>query len=68
MIIGYLKGKSAIRIHRNYGRARRSLFGHSLWSRGYWVSTVGYDEESICRYIEEQEEHDDEDQGTLKFD
>ena len=68
MIIGYLKGKSAIRIHRDYGRIRGSLFGHSFWSRGYCVGTIGLDEESIRRYIEEQEERDDEDQGKLKFD
>ncbi len=68
MIIGYLKGKSAIRIHRDYGRIRGSLFGHSFWSRGYCVSTIGLDEESIRRYIEEQEERDDKDQGKLKFD
>ena len=68
MIIGYLKGKSAIRIHRDYGRIRGSLFGHSFWSRGYCVITVGFDEESIRRYIEEQEERGNEDQGKLKFD
>ena len=66
--IGFLKGKSAIRIHRDYSRTRGSLFGHSFWSRGYCVSTVGFDEESIRRYIEEQEERDNEDQGKLKFD
>ena len=42
--IGYLKGKSAIRIHRNVLKARGTLFGRSFWSRGYCVSTVGWDE------------------------
>ena len=68
MTTGYLNGKRAIRSHRDYGRVRGSLFGHSFWSRGYCVSTVGFDEESIRRYIEEQEERDDEEQGKLKFD
>ncbi len=68
MIIGYLKGKSAIRIHRNYGRTRGSFFEHSFWSRGHCGSTEGFDEESIRRYVEEQGECDDEDQGTLKLD
>ena len=67
MTIGYLKGKSAIRIHRDYGSIRGSLFGHSFWSRGYCVSTVGFDEDSIRRYIKEQEDLEDEGQGTLKF-
>ena len=54
MIIGFLKGKSAIRINRDQLRVKGSLFGRSFWSRGYCVSTVGYDEASIRKYIEEQ--------------
>jgi len=43
--------------------------GTSFWSRGYCVSTVGFDEESVWRYIEEQEEHDKrQEQGPLMFD
>ena len=69
MTIGYLKGKSAIRIHRDYSKVRGTLFGRSFWSRGYCVSTVGFDEESIRRYIEEQEEHEKrQEQGPLMFD
>jgi len=69
MTIGYLKGKSAIRIHRDYSKVRGTLFGRSFWSRGYCVSTVGFDEESVRRYIEEQEEHDKrQEQGPLMFD
>ena len=69
MTMGYLKGKSAIRIHRDYGNVRGSLFGRSFWSRGYCVSTVGFDEDSIRRYIQEQEEHEkQQEQGSLMFD
>ena len=69
MTIGYLKGKSAIRIHRDYSKVRGTLFGRSFWSRGYCVSTVGFDEESVRRYIEEQEEHERrQEQGRLMFD
>jgi len=53
--IGYLKGKSAVRIHRNVLGTRGTLFGRSFWSRGYCVSTVGWDEEGIRRYIRDQE-------------
>ncbi len=69
MIIGFLKGKSAILINRDQFRVKGSLFGRSFWSRGYCVSTVGYDEASIRKYIEEQEEHEkEEDQGKQLFD
>ena len=53
--IGYLKGKSAIRIHRNVMKTKGTLFGRSFWSRGYCVSTVGWDEQGIRQYIRNQE-------------
>jgi putative transposase len=53
--IGFLKGKSAIRLHRECG-----LIGMDkhFWIRGYNVSTVGLDEEQIHSYILEQENFD----------
>jgi len=51
MTIGYLKGKSAVRIHRELLRTKGTLFGRAFWSRGYCVSTVGLDETMIRRYI-----------------
>jgi len=69
MTIGYLKGKSAIRIHRDYSKVRGTLFGRSFWSRGYCVSTVGFDEESIRQYIRDQEEREkQQEQGRLMLD
>ena len=53
--IGYLKGKSAIRIHRNVLKTKGTLFGRNFWSRSYCVSTVGWDEEGIRKYIRDQE-------------
>jgi putative transposase len=68
MTLGYLKGKSAVRIHRELFRTKGTLFGRSFWARGYCVSTVGLDEASIRRYIQEQEKHQrDQDQGELAF-
>ena len=52
--IGYLKGKSAVLIHRRLLHERR-MTGLSFWATGYCVSTVGLDEETIRRYIREQE-------------
>jgi putative transposase len=57
MTIGYLKGKSAVRIHRDLLRTKGTLFGRKFWARGYCVSTVGLDEAEIREYIRKQEEH-----------
>src|SRR5215469_8431469 len=46
-VIGYLKGKSSIWIAQNVERKLRNVLGHKLWARGYFVSTVGRDEETI---------------------
>ena len=51
MTMGYLKGKSAIRIHREVLNTKGTLFGRSFWARGYCVSTVGLDEAHIRQYI-----------------
>ena len=53
--IGFLKGKSAIRLHREFGSMG---MGKHFWIRGYNVSTVGLDEEQIRRYIREQDKFD----------
>ena len=55
-IVGFLKGKSAIRIHREFSRAKNS--GKHFWIRGYFVSTVGRNEETILAYIRHQESSD----------
>ena len=44
MTVGYLKGKNAIRTHRDISKFKGTLFGRSFWARGYCVSTVGLDE------------------------
>ena len=46
-VIGFIKGKSAIHLARVYGEQRRNFVGQSFWARGYFVSTVGRDEEVI---------------------
>jgi len=53
-VIGFLKGKSAVRIHRSLLEERR-LAGLHFWSPGYCVSTVGLDERAIREYIRRQE-------------
>jgi len=66
MVIGYLKGKSAIHIHRQLQGVKKGLTGRHFWSRGYCVSTVGIDEETIRAYVRNQEEN--ERQEELNFD
>jgi putative transposase len=51
--LGFLKGKSAIRIHNTFSR-KRSLLQKSFWSRGYFVRTVGIDRETAERYVRDQ--------------
>jgi putative transposase len=50
--------KTAIHLERVYGENRRNFVGQSFWERGYFVSTVGRDEEVIRNYIRNQEEKD----------
>jgi putative transposase len=57
-VIGYIKGKSAIHLARVYGERKRSFVGQNFWARGYFVSTVGRDEEVIREYIRNQERED----------
>jgi len=56
-VIGYLKGKSAIHVARTMGR-KRNFVGQNFWARGYSVSTVGLDEETIRAYVRNQEKED----------
>ena len=57
-VIGFIKGKSAIHIARAYVGKHKNFRGQSFWARGYFVSTVGRDEETIRRYIARQEKED----------
>ena len=59
-VIGYIKGKSAIRMARDFMGRHQSFKGYHFWARGYFVSTVGIDEEVIRKYIREQERNDDD--------
>jgi putative transposase len=54
-VIGFMKGKSSIWIAQNYGNRQRNITGAKFWARGYFVSTIGRDEELIRSYIRDQE-------------
>ena len=59
-VIGYLKGKSAIAVARQFGGKQRNFSGENLWARGYAVSTVGFELDKIKEYIAHQEKLDTE--------
>jgi putative transposase len=56
-VVGYIKGKSAIRLARVY-RERKHFVGQHIWARGYFVSMVGRHEAVIRAYIRNQELED----------
>lgn len=53
--IGFLKGKSDVRIFRDYMQVKRNFTGRHFWARGSCVSTVGLDEQVIRQHIRNQE-------------
>ena len=55
-VIGYIKGKSAISVARQFGGRKRNFNGEKFWARGYAVSTVGFEEAKIKDYIRNQEQ------------
>jgi putative transposase len=57
-VVGYIKGKTAIHIARELFGKKRNFTGEEFWARGYYVSTIGKDEEAIRKYIKEQEKED----------
>jgi len=57
-VIGFLKGKSAIAIARTFQGKKQNYTGAHFWARGYAVSTVGFDEDIIKKYIREQNDNE----------
>ena len=57
-VIGYMKGKSAIAVARQFGGRKRNFNGEKLWARGYAVSTVGFEKQKITKYVQNQQQLD----------
>ena len=57
-VVGFMKGKSAIQIARNFQGRKKNFVGQNFWARGYYVYTVGKDEEAVRAYIQHQEKED----------
>jgi putative transposase len=58
LVVGFIKGKSAIYLARVHGERKRNFVGQHFWARGFFVNTVGRDEEAIRAYIRKQERED----------
>ena len=69
-LMGILKGKLAIKIFKSYPSLKEKLYwGNHFWARGYFVSTVGLDEEMIKKYVQHQEKEERKvEQQQQKFD
>ena len=57
-VIGFLKGKSAIAVARQFSGKERNFTGEHLWAQGYALSTVGFELEQVREYIRAQDEAD----------
>jgi putative transposase len=64
-VIGYIKGKSAIAVARQYGGRKQNFSGERFWARGYAVSTVGFEEVQIRSYIRNQQQLDGKGEGEI---
>ena len=56
--MGYLKGKSALMMFEKHANLNYKFGNRHFWAEGYYVSTVGLNEETIRKYVREQEKHD----------
>ena len=66
-VIGYIKGKSAIAVARQFRGKKRNFTGEQLWARGYAISTVGFEVEKIRAYIKDQERLDSQNEEEGSF-
>ena len=68
--MGSIKGKIAIKMFKSYPKLKKKPYwGNHFWARGYFVNTVGVNEEMIKRYVkyqEEEERKEERDQNDFK--
>ena len=63
-LMGYLKGKLALRLFSQFEHLGKRYWGRHLWTRGYCVSTIGLDEEKIRKYVKWQEKREKEQEAV----
>ena len=52
----YLKGKSSLMIYDRHANLKYKHGSRHFWAKGYYVSTVGLNKNTIAKYIREQED------------
>jgi putative transposase len=57
-VVGFLKGKCAIKVFDRHLELKKRYWGRHFWAKGYCVSTIGLDEEKIRKYLKWQREKD----------
>ena len=69
-LMGMLKGKLAIKLFKSYPTLKeKPYWGNHFWARGYFVSTIGLDEDVIKRYVKHQEQEEKKnEEEQQKFD
>jgi len=56
--MGYLKGKSSLMVFENHANLKYKFGNRKFWAEGYYVSTVGLNEATIIKYVQDQEKAD----------
>jgi putative transposase len=64
-VIGFLQGKRAMAIARQFGGKERNCTGEHFWARGSAVSTVGFELEQVRAYLRNQDDEDPEEGGKF---
>jgi putative transposase len=65
LLMGTLKGKLAIKLFKSYPQLKKKPYwGNHFWSRGYFVNTVGINEDMIRRYVKYQEVEDKKEENN----
>lgn len=58
-VVGFLKGKCAIKVFDKHLELKKRYWGRHFWAKGYCVSTVGLDEEKVRQYVKWQQKKDE---------
>ena len=56
--MGYLKGKLVLMIFDRHANLKYKYGNRHFWAEGYYVSIVGLNDQTVAKYIREQEKHD----------
>jgi len=65
--MGIIKGKLAVKLFKSYPQLKKKPYwGNHFWARGYFVNTIGINEDMIRRYVKYQEEEERKEENLGK--